>query len=337
MSALLNIVILRFIPARLSDEPGWVEDILNGLGNAIGDALGSVWDSIKDSIWNLFFEKIFDAIFEAVGLTIKNLTSSTETLFNIPFVNGLLDFFKQIGWGLFIAGFVIAIFEICLEYQNMHHFNIKRQFLPLLIGLLAVNLFTVLPVALFRFAVTQQSALTNLIIELYPQAGGGWDPAQNAALSVFNHFKDQGTGTLLYGIVLLLVLVYAFVKVFFANLKRGGILFTMIAIGTLYMVSIPRGYTDGFWSWCKQIVALCVTTVLQNILLYLGFVLIAANGSDFLLVGLGVMLSASEVPRVAQYFGLDTSAKANLGTAIYGANTAISVARTVSNIASKSV
>ena len=33
------------------------------------------------------------------------------------------------------------------------------------------------------------------------------------------------------------------VKVFFANLKRGGILLIQIAVGSLYMFSVPRGYT----------------------------------------------------------------------------------------------
>ena len=45
-----------------------------------------------------------------------------------------------------------------------------------------------------------------------------------------------------------ILMAYAVIKVFFSNLKRGGILLIQIAVGSLYMFSIPRGYTDGLSS-----------------------------------------------------------------------------------------
>src|SRR5699024_5853973 len=48
----------------------------------------------------------------------------------------------------------------------------------------------------------------------------------------------------------IILMAYAVVKVFFSNLKRGGILLIQIAVGSLYMFSIPRGYTDGLIQWC---------------------------------------------------------------------------------------
>ena len=41
------------------------------------------------------------------------------------------------------------------------------------------------------------------------------------------------------------------------------------------------------------------------------------------------MLSATEVPRIAQQFGLETSAKANLMSSVYAMQSAISITRTV--------
>lgn len=38
---------------------------------------------------------------------------------------------------------------------------------------------------------------------------------------------------------------YCTVKVVFANIKRGGIMLCQIAVGSLYLFSVPRGYTDG--------------------------------------------------------------------------------------------
>lgn len=41
------------------------------------------------------------------------------------------------------------------------------------------------------------------------------------------------------------------------------ILLLQIAVGSLYMFSVPRSYIDGFTQWCKQIIGLCLTTFLQ--------------------------------------------------------------------------
>jgi hypothetical protein len=123
----------------------------------------------------------------------------------------------------------------------------------------------------------------------------------------------------------LIALGYCVVKIFFANIKRSGILMTQIAVGSLYMFSIPKGYTDGFIQWCKQVIALCVTAFLQMTLLYLGLLTWRNN----MLLGLGVMLSANEVPRIAQAFGLDTSAKVNLSSAVYTTTSAVNLAKTI--------
>ena len=46
-------------------------------------------------------------------------------------------------------------------------------------------------------------------------------------------------------------------------------------------------------------------------------------------IGLGLMLSAGEIPRIAGAFGLDTSTKANLMSAVYTAQAAVNTTRTV--------
>lgn len=120
-------------------------------------------------------------------------------------------------------------------------------------------------------------------------------------------------------------MAYAVIKVFFANLKRGGILLIQIAVGSLYMFSVPRGYGDGFIQWCKQVVGLCLTAFLQATILVAGLMMF----KDHALLGLGLMLSAGEIPRIAGAFGLDTTTRANISSAIYTAQSAVSMARTV--------
>lgn len=129
----------------------------------------------------------------------------------------------------------------------------------------------------------------------------------------------------LFNILALIAFAYCIIKMFFANIKRGGILLTQIAVGTLYMFSIPRGYADGFNQWCKQIFALCLTAFMQTTLLFLGLLTFPKN----MLLGLGIMLAANEVPRIAQQFGLDTSIKVNMMSAIHTTTTAVNLTRSL--------
>lgn len=129
----------------------------------------------------------------------------------------------------------------------------------------------------------------------------------------------------LFNILSLIAFAYCVIKIFFANIKRGGILIIQMAVGSLYMFSIPRGYQDGFNQWMKQIAALCLTTFMQTTLLFLGLL----TFKDNMLLGLGVMLAANEVPRIAQQFGLDSSVKVNMMSVIHTTTTAVNLTRSV--------
>ena len=79
------------------------------------------------------------------------------------------------------------------------------------------------------------------------------------------------------------------------ELKTGRILLIQIAVGSLYLFSVPRGYIDGFVGWCKQVIGLCLTAFLQATVPIAGLMVV----KDQALLGLGLMLSAGEIPRIA--------------------------------------
>ena len=201
-------------------------------------------------------------------------------------------------------------------------------------GFMAVSLFTIVPVELFKLSVSLQSSLTAGITG-YGQSFG---EAANSIIAELGSSSDLagamtsgvfgGLAAITSPIMMLFIIIlmgYAVIKLFFANLKRGGILLIQIAVGSLYMFSVPRGYIDGFMQWCKQIIGLCLTTFLQATILTAGLMVVRDNA----LLGLGLMLSAGEVPRIAGAFGLDTSTKANLMSAVYTAQAAVSTTRTI--------
>ena len=134
------------------------------------------------------------------------------------------------------------------------------------------------------------------------------------------------TGTTgIVNLCIIIALGYAVIKVFFANIKRGGIMMTNIAVGSMYIFGLTRGHQDGFVDWCKQVIAICLTAFLQNSLLFAGLVTFRDN----MILGLGIMLAANEVPRIADRFGLDTSSRVNIMSTYYATQAAVRTTQAV--------
>ena len=167
--------------------------------------------------------------------------------------------------------------------------------------------------------------MNNMGVELFDLPWVNAESIGMTAQQVLMSAAMPGVGNPILQIFCAVMMGYAVIKVFFGNLKRGGILLIQIAVGSLYMFSVPRGYIDGFTQWCKQVIGICLTAFLQSTMLTAGLMIF----KDHPLLGLGVMLSSTEVPRIAGQFGLDTSTKANLMSGVYAAQTAINISKTV--------
>ena len=259
-------------------------------------------------------------------------------LFEMSWVQSIVLFFSYLAWALYGTGLVVACFECGIEYSSGRG-NIRETALNAIKGFMAVSLFTVVPVRLYELSVTLQGQLTAGITGYGASIG---DVASDIMqeFSAVESLTDLtsgpflGFGSITSGIMILfciILMAYAIIKVFFANLKRGGILLIQIAVGSLYMFSVPRGYTDGFVQWCKQIIGLCLTAFLQATILIAGLMVF----KDHALLGLGLMLSAGEIPRIAGAFGLDTTTRANIMSAVYTAQAAVNTTRTIVQAVSK--
>lgn len=90
-------------------------------------------------------------------------------------------------------------------------------------------------------------------------------------------------------------------------------------------------YGDAFVQWCKQVIGLCLTAFLQSTILIAGLMVFRENA----LLGLGLMLSANEVPRIAGTFGLDTTTRSNIMSAVYTAQAAVNTTRTIAQAVAK--
>lgn len=280
-----------------------------------------LWDFVADTVMGQIVDWIYKKIIEFLSEFFSMMGGMGAELFDYGFVKAILEIFRLFGWALFAIGLVVAVFEIAIEYQNGRG-SIKGASLNAIKGFMAVSLFTILPVELYKFCVSLQLTLTKDMSSLV--GGSSLGVLAGQSLDVINSLGMSA----LFLIFLLIMMGYSIIKVFFANLKRGGILLISIAVGSLYMFSVVRGYTDGFIQWCKQIVGICLTAFLQAVVLIAGLGVMREN----VILGIGIILSASEIPRIAGQFGLDTSTKASLMSTIYTAQTAFSISRTVNNV-----
>ncbi len=285
--------------------------------------MGDVMDQFIDWIYGQAVGFLAD-FFGAMG-------NMGVELFDMPWVQSIILFFSYLAWSLYVTGLVVALFEAGIDYQSGRG-NLKDTACNAVKGFMAVSLFTIVPVELFALSVELQGSLTTGItgsdVTFGTMASGivssmGTTTEDGIVTSAFGGLTGISNPIMLLFIIF--AMGYAVIKVFFANIKRGGILLIQIAVGSLYMFSVPRGYLDGFIQWCKQIVGLCLTTFLQATILTAGLMVLG----DSALLGLGLMLSAGEIPRIAGAFGLETSTGGNMMSAVYTAQAAVGMMRTV--------
>lgn len=298
-----------------------------------------IWDFVADTVLGQIIDWIYGQLVGFLGDFFMQMGNMGAELFEMGWVQSIVLFFSYLAWALYVTGIVVAAFECGIEYQNGRG-SIRDPALNAIKGFMAVSLFTVAPVELYKLCVSLQGSFTAEITGLGEDFG-------TVASNIITSLQDAGTwqetavsgpfGGLktitspVYMIFILIMMGYAVIKVFFANLKRGGILLIQIAVGSLYMFSVPRGYIDGFVGWCKQVIGLCLTAFLQATILIAGLMVV----KDHALLGLGLMLSAGEIPRIAGQFGLETGTRANVMGAVYAAQGAMNLTRTVVQVVSK--
>ena len=292
-----------------------------------------IWDFAAETVLGQILDWAYGQLIGFLGNFFAAMGNMGAELFEMSWVQSVVLFFYQFAWVLYGVGLLVAVFECGIEYQSGRG-SIRDTALNALKGLFAVSLFSTVPVRLYQLCVSLQGTFTAGITGLGKDFGSVAveiiDSLQNVeslehamATGVFGGLERITSPIML--IFILLMMGYATINVFFANLKRGGILLIQIAVGSLYMFSVPRGYLDGFTGWCKQVIGLCLTAFLQATILIAGLMVLRSKA----LLGIGLMLAAGEAPRIAGQFGLDTSTKANIMSTFYAAQSAINVTRTI--------
>ena len=297
-----------------------------------------IWDFVASTVMDNLIDWFYGQLVGFLGNFFAQMGNMGVELFDLEWVQVVILFFSRLAWALFAVSLVVRAFECGIEYASGRA-NLQQTALDIIKGFFAVSLFTTVPVRLYALSVSLQGTLSvgltgadTTIGELGQQIITDLSEIDSLSEMIDNSYFGLGVITSPIMIVFCVILMaYAVIKVFFANLKRGGILLIQIAVGSLYMFSIPRGYIDGFVQWIKQVIGLCLTAFLQSTILVAGLMVF----KDHALLGLGLMLSAGEVPRIAGTFGLDTTTRANIMSAVYTAQAAINTTRSIATAVMK--
>ena len=308
----------------------WLGDIISGLGDAIGGVFDTLGQQISSAIWNTMLQWMYETIYNAVADFFSMMGNMGADIFELDWIKATIYLFTLFGWALFSAGVIVAVFDVAIEYQSGRA-NIKTTAINLLKGFFACSLIGVVPVELYKFCISLQNTFSHDLSGIFAgtQSLNIADQSMNAlqgAFAVTNQVNFD-----LLNILTMIAFAYCVIKIFFANIKRGGILLIQMAVGALYMFSVPRGYQDGFNQWVKQVAAICLTAFLQTSLLFLGLITFSGN----MLLGIGVMLAANEVPRIAQQFGLDSSVRVNMMSVVHATTTAVNLTHSVARAAGR--
>lgn len=302
----------------------WLGQIVEGISNAIGNMVSFLGQQLANSIFDAILQWLYEMIYNAVADFFTEMGKMGAEMFDLDWVQATVTLFTYFGWALFAAGTVVAIFDVAVEYQSGRA-NIKNASINVLKGFFACSLIGIVPIELYRFCVSLQNTFAHDLSSLMA-SGKSLDLSGESTSVLEGSFKiSTQTSFNLFNILCLIAFAYCVVKIFFQNIKRGGILLIQMAVGALYMFSVPRGYTDGFVQWIKQVAAICLTAFMQTTILYLGLLTFPDN----MLLGMGILLSANEVPRIAQQFGLDSSVKVNMMSVVHATTTAVNLTRSV--------
>ena len=294
------------------------------MSDGIFGVLDNIGVQVSNAIWDTMIKWFYETVYSAAADFFTMMGNMGADIFELDWVKATIKLFTLFGWSLFVAGMIVAIFDVAVEYQNGRA-NIKTTAINILKGFFACSLIGTLPVELYKFCISLQNIFSHDLARIF--AGGKTLSLSGESSSVlagcFAMAEDMRIS--LFNLLALIAFAYCIVKIFFQNIKRGGILLIQMAVGSLYMFSVPRGYQDGFNQWTKQVAAICLTAFLQTTLLYLGLLTFPNN----MLLALGIMLAANEVPKIAQQFGLDSSVRVNMMSVVHTTATAVNLTRSV--------
>ena len=117
------------------------------------DFLGT---QISNAIWDAMLKWFYEIIYGAIADFFEMMGNMGADVFDLEWVKATVKLFTLFGWGLFVAGTIVAIFDVAIEYQ-CGRANVKTTALNIIKGFFACSLIGVVPIELYKFCISLQN------------------------------------------------------------------------------------------------------------------------------------------------------------------------------------
>lgn len=288
---------------------------------------------------NWIFNQILNSILQGVGQLFAWISHISLDLFSVPIVQNALILCQWVGFLLLTVGVLFGIFNYVIASKDGETVDFTSLILNIIYGLIATVMLK--PAAIFIFNIS--TVFQNLFNILVGTVNSVQLTRPESVSSFFVRLETglDGLGAF-WSLIVIVVIIISIIIVFFQCIKRSGIYLIQIMIGYLYIFSIPSGGSDGFIEWCRQTIAIAVTNAIQVGILYIGLCLLSNNmvnikdlhvsGSINSLLGIGVILSATSVEKLAGRFGMAVNSRQHIGGAISQANASVSLGSSIGKV-----
>lgn len=127
------------------------------------DTLGQ---QISNVIWNTMLQWFYETIYGAVADFFTLMGNMGADIFDLDWVKATIKLFTLFGWALFVAGVVVAVFDVAIEYQSGRA-NIKTTAINILKGFFACSLIGIVPVELYKFCISLQNTFSQDLSRIF--------------------------------------------------------------------------------------------------------------------------------------------------------------------------
>ena len=190
-----------------------------------------IWDFLLGDVMDQIIDWVYGQLVGFLADFFAQMGNMGVELFEMSWVQSIVLFFSYLAWSLYVTGLVVSCFETGIEYQYGRG-NIKDAALNAIKGFMAVSLFTTVPIELYKLSINLQASLTKgitgygsgigeLATSIIGELRNIGDLTNVGSSGIFGGISNTNSPFMVLFIIILMG--YAVIKVFFANLKRGRI------------------------------------------------------------------------------------------------------------------
>ena len=93
----------------------WIGDLIDSIVGAIQDGFQWIGETITSTIWTTMLRWFYETIYDAVADFFELIGNMGADIFDLDWVQATVKLFTYFGWALFVAGLVVAVFDVHVE------------------------------------------------------------------------------------------------------------------------------------------------------------------------------------------------------------------------------